>query len=60
MEKQNVKSSWKILRKVLAENQTAKTKFEMFALKSFSESKQKLETGKWNPKWKLAKFACSS
>ena len=33
---------------------------KMFALKSFSENNQKIESEVWNPKWKLAKFACSS
>ena len=29
---------------------------KMFALKSFSENNQKIESEVWNPKWKLAKF----
>ena len=33
---------------------------KMFALKSFSENNQKIESEVWNPKWKLAKFMFSS
>ena len=50
-EKEIRSRSWK----VLAENQTAK-KLEvrkMFALKSFSENNQKIESEVWNPEWKM-------
>ena len=49
------------LEKMALKKFVAEKKRKMFALKSFSENKQKVKTeNQVGPKMKLAKFACSS